>query len=175
MTKTVSTVSAFASVASAFIGRLVAIAAADGATQTYKVASLSDKIGSLKDGSKGEYVVLQNSADEAVVISLHPQKAKVLFAKGEEGAMSLVAEKKLTEAEYQAAANAIAATLPETDGAAAEEAKAPSKKALFMEVYNAGVAAGKARKDIKADASALNLSDAGFNTYYQNAKSGKWA
>lgn len=162
MTKTVST--AFASVASSFIGRMVAIADA-----TYKIASLSDKIGSLKDGSKGEYVVLQNAADEAVVISLHPQKAKVLFAKGEEGEMVLLDEGVgMTEADK-------AAVQAEADGAAVEEAKAPSKKALFMEVYNAGVEGGKTRKEIKADSSALGLSDAGFNTYYQNAKSGKWA
>lgn len=164
MTKSVST--AFASVATSFMGRLVAVALADGMTQTYKIASLSDKIGSLKDGTKGEYVVLQNAADEAVVISLHPQKAKVLFTKGEEGAMSLLAE-----AEKPAKKSKKAEAAPEADA----EAKAPSKKALFMEVYNAGVAASKARKDIKVDAAALGLSDAGFNTYYQNAKSGKWA
>jgi hypothetical protein len=52
-------------------------------------------------------------------------------------------------------------------------AKAPSKKDQFMAVFTANV--GKTRQEVKTAAESLGLSLAGFNTYYQNAKSGKWA
>lgn len=172
MTK--STATAFATFATSFIGRLVEVGAAND-KQTFMIAKLdADKIGSLKDGSKGEYVVLQSTADEAVLIALHPQKAKSLLSKGEFDGMTLLAdvaepveatpEKK---AKKEKKAKADVAVEP-------KEPKEPSKKDLFMDVYRAGVAAGKSRKDIKADCAVLGLSDAGFNTYYQNCRSGKW-
>jgi len=50
----------------------------------FKVAKLADKIGTMKNGDKAEYVVLTNENDEAVVIMLHPNVAKSLFEKGED-------------------------------------------------------------------------------------------
>lgn len=173
MTKTTTaTAVAFATFAAAFIGREVEVST-DDTPQIFKIAHLdTERTGSLKDGTKGEYVVLQNAADEAIVLSLHPQKAKALMTKGEFENMKLVAEAaaapKAKRAKKEKAAKA-----PEADTAV--EPKDPSKKELFMAVYRAGVEAGKTRKEIKADAAALGLTDAGFNTYYQNAKSGKWA
>jgi hypothetical protein len=173
MTKTLSPLAALVL---PMIGRAVLVADKTGTETEYKIAKLSDKLGSLKDGSKGEYVVLQNSADEAVVINVHPASAKRLVTKGEEAGMKLVPAAEADETEAGSTTETTEAAAPEADAAPADAApKSPSKKELFMTAYKAGVAAGSDRKTIKAAIADLGLSEAGFNTYYQNAKSGKWA
>lgn len=189
MTKTLSSIAALVL---PMIGRAVLVTDKAGTETEFKIAKLSDKLGSLKDGSKGEYVVLQNSADEAVVINVHPSSAKRLVTKGEESGMKLVpvAEADTTEVaadsqpaeDTSVAGETTEAAAPEADAAPADTApaadavpKGPSKKEQFMTAYKAGVTAGSDRKTIKAAIADLGLSDAGFNTYYQNAKSGKWA
>lgn len=181
-------VSAIASLVTPLIGRSVEVTDRSGDVATYTIAKLSDKIGSLKDGSKGEYVILQRADDAAVVISIHPQHAKRLVTKGEDSGMKLVAEAELSTEEQaavseeldeeQSTAEAGAEGELEADAAGetepapeAPEAKAPSKKERFMIAFKAGAD----RKAVKAAVADLGLSDAGFNTYYQNAKSGKWA
>lgn len=175
MSKTVAT--AIAALASTFIGATVMVN--DKATDTpvaYKVLKLSDKLGSLKDGTKGEYIVLARTDDEAIVINVHPQTAKTLFTKGEASGMQLVPaepEKKEKKARKVKAEKADAPATP----------KEPSKKDLFMEAYRGVVTkveagegdASSIRQQVKAAVAGLGLSDPGFNTYYQNAKSGKWA
>ena len=178
MTKT--TVSAIAALVLPMIGRAVLVADKAGTETEFKIAKLSDKLGSLKDGTKGEYVVLQNSADEAVVINVHPASAKRLVTKGEESGMKLVPVADATEGEPAATTEAAAtADTPPADATPAADAapaapKEPSKKEQFMIAYKAGVAALSDRKTIKAAVADLGLSDAGFNTYYQNCRSGKW-
>lgn len=193
MTKT--TVSAFAALASAFIGRAVLATDKTGDESRFTIARLSDKIGTLKDGSKGEYLVLTKDGESAVVMNIHPQSAKRLLTKGEESGMKLVeAEAALStdeQAEVQAELAAEVAPAVEPEAAApakkakkvkaepevpaVAEDKAPSKKALTVAMYKEMTAAGKPRKDIIARMkSELNLSAPGANTYYQNCKGGRW-
>lgn len=130
----------------------------------YLIAKLSDKMGKLNAKESAAYVVLTKINEEGTTVTLHPAHAKRLITKGEDSGFTMTP---------------VALAAPEADKPTVEAEpaapKAPSKKELFMEVYKAGTAAKKARKDIKADCASLELSDACFNTYYQNAKSGKWA
>lgn len=197
-----SNVSAIASLFAGVVGRAVLAAGKDGAADTrYKVAKLSDKLGTLKDGSKGEYVVLQREDDTAVVLNLHPNVAKKLFTKGEDAGLTLLAaetdeastpdaaEQEALKAELAAeqagastepadpaTATETASTATETPAADAEPAKEPSKKERTIAIVTAGQKAGLSRKDIIAKLrTELNMGVPGANTYYQNVKSGKWA
>lgn len=196
MSKT--TASVIASLFTANVGRIVLSAGKDGAEDVrYKVAKLSDKLGSMKDGTKAEYVVLQREDDTAVVINLHPNAAKKLLTKGEEAGLKLLptegdaepaeelsaeeqeAAKAELEAE-QAEKNAQDAGEPAAEeggeAEAAAEPKEPTKKERTIEMFKAMQADGKGRKDIIAKMkSELGLSAAGANTYYQNCKSGLWS
>lgn len=197
-----SNVSVIASLFAGVVGRTVLAAGKDGAADTrYKIAKLSDKLGSLKDGSKGEYVVLQREDDTTIVMNLHPNVAKKLITKGEDAGLTLLAaetaeagtpdaaEQEALKAEL-AAEQAGASTEPadpvtavetasattETDAPAAEPAKEPSKKERTIAIVTAGLKAGTARKDIIAKLrTELNMGIPGANTYFQNVKSGKWA
>lgn len=93
----------------------------------FKVAKLADKIGTMKNGDKAEYVVLTNKNDEAVVIMLHPNVAKKLFEKGEDtntGYKMVAVEEAQTESEYQADVNRLAATMTAEDSAKIAEREA---------------------------------------------------
>lgn len=200
-----SNVSVIASLFAGVVGRTVLAAGKDGAADTrYKIAKLSDKLGSLKDGSKGEYVVLQREDDTTIVMNLHPNVAKKLITKGEDAGLTLLADEAgtLDAAEQEAlkaelaAEQAGASTEPadpviatETAGAvtetdapdvdaapAAEPAKEPSKKERTIAIVTAGLKAGSTRKAIIAKLrTELNMGIPGANTYFQNVKSGKWA
>lgn len=182
-----SKLSAFASTIKPHLGAIVAVTAKDSTVTDFKIAKLSDKLGSLKNGDKGEYVVLQSLADKSVVINLHPASAQRLIKNGTEAGMVLAKAPEATDTPAAADAPAdapvekvkkaakVKAPKVEAEPAEPAEPKAPSKKDQFMTAYNAGVAAGSDRKTIKAAVAGLAISDACFNTYYQNAKSGKWA
>lgn len=175
------------------IGATVIAAAKDGKPEVkYTVARLSEKLGTMKNGDKAEYVVLTLTDDTAVVMNLHPEQAKRLFKKGEDSGLTVVpkeasdeptdAEQKDLQAELtgeQAGATVVAleTTGPVTEevkeAAAADAATEPkklSKKDQFMALYKAG----GTRKEVSVKAAAIGVSGPGFNTYYQNAKSGKW-
>lgn len=185
-----------ATIVTAVIGRTVIAAGKDGQPDTkYTVAKLSDKLGTLKDGSKGEYVVLTKDGETGVVLNLHPQHAKRLFTKGEDSGLTLVADAAVevkadepaadlstdeqadVKAELvaeQTPAAADAAPVDEAPAAPVKAAKEPSKKDRTIAIFKS--MAGSARKDIIAKMKTdLGLSDAGANTYYQNCKSGAWA
>jgi hypothetical protein len=189
-----------ATLAAALIGRTVTATDKAGATSTYTIAKLSDKLGTMKNGEKAEYVILQSSADAAVVMSLHPEAAKRLMTKGSDAGLVMADGTPAAEASTETVAEPAApvakvkkAKAPKAAKVKAEKpakvakvkkakeakpapaAKEPSKKDLFMAVYTPNAAAGKTRQEIKTAAESLGLSLAGFNTYYQNAKSGKWA
>lgn len=169
---------AFIALATAALGRQV-LEGTDNAT-SWRVTKLSDKIGSLKDGTKGAYVVLTSDDDKAFVMMLHPNRAQSLFKKGSDKDLTLVDEAKVvedliagtTEAELQAelAAEQASETVPEV----AVEEKKVSKKELFVEMYILMTSQGATRKEIRARVqSELAMSDACFNTYAQNCRSQK--
>lgn len=173
---------AFTELATAVIGRQVLAEAKDGTDKvSYRVSKLSDKIGSLKDGTKGAYVVLTRDDDTAVVMTLHPAHALRLFKKGSDSGLTLVDEAKVvedliagtTEAELQAELAAEQAADEVKPEVAVEGEKKASKKEQFVALFKS--MAGKSRKEVAAEAALLGLSPAGFNTYYQNCRSGKWA
>ncbi len=114
-----ATVSAIAALITPLFGRTVLSFDKAGAESRYTIARLSDKIGTLKDGSKGEYVVLTKDGETGVVLNIHPNTAKKLAAKGEGDNLKLVPTAELSEAEYQLAANKLAAegvTVVEPEG-----------------------------------------------------------
>lgn len=191
--------SAIAALVTNMIGATVIAAAKDGKPEVkYTVARLSDKLGTMKNGEKAEYVVLTLADDTAVVMNLHPEHAKRLFKKGEDSGLTVVAkevagdeqptaeEQKDLQAELTgeqastATVVALETTAPITEevkqAAVVEAAAAPaadkklSKKDQFMAIYKAG----GTRKEVSVKAAAIGVSGPGFNTYYQNAKSGKW-
>lgn len=219
-----TTTESIANLIAPLIGRTVISTDKHKVETRYTIARLSDKVGTLKDGSKGQYVVLTKDGETGTVINMHPNTAKKLAKTANadsfsllmdlkttqlpestpaaEGAGEVKAEgaadevkPKLTEAEYQAEANRLAAageTVVEPAGgvpvAGAAEAEAPkdeapaakapkvSKKSQTVAIFKTMTAEGKPRKDIIAKMKAdLGLSDAGANTYYQNCKSGAWA
>jgi hypothetical protein len=198
------TTSAIATLITPLIGRTVISTDKTGAESRYTISKLSDKLATLKDGSKGEYVILTKDGETGVVINMHPNTAKKLAKKGEGDnfvlAMALTqtaepkadpvvastepaadlsaAEQTDVKAELAAAqSGAPAADMPPKDEApvpAAKAAKEPSKKDRTIAIFKS--MAGGARKDIIAKMKTdLGLSDAGANTYYQNCKSGAWA
>ena len=67
-----------ASLITPLLGRTVISTDKTGAESRFTIARLADKIGTLKDGSKGEYVVLTKDGESGVVINLHPNTAKKL-------------------------------------------------------------------------------------------------
>ncbi len=170
----------------------------DGQESTFKIASLADKTGKLKNGEKGQYVVLQSQADTAVVVNLHPQAAQRLLADGEADGYKVIERVGAQAAESQTTTEATGTTEaapaekpakkakaekpakePKAPKVKAEkpanEPKAPSKKARTIELFTTMKAAGKTRAEIiAAMMSDLGLSQAGANTYYQNVKSGAW-
>ena len=158
---------------------------------------LTHKTGVLKDGSSAPYLHLVAEMGDKPEVDLHPQKAMELLKKGESGAYKILGElaasgtvsEEVQEVIGEVAApgsieptpaiiEAIAAfealPAPANEAAPVEEKK-ESKKAGTLRIYAAGVAAGKARKDIIAQMrTELDLSVPGANTYYQNCKSGMW-
>ena len=148
-----ATQTAFQALFANFAGNTVIATDTGGGQTEFKVAHLDTKVGTMKNGDTAEYVVLQRADDQAVVISLHPNTAKKLFSKGEEGVYKI----KAAEPEV--------VDQPET------ETKAPSKKDRAVAIYNSVVAAGGARKQAVAQfMSELGLSAPGASTYYQNCK-----
>jgi hypothetical protein len=83
-------VSAIAALIAPLIGRSVIATDKHGAETRYTISKLSDKVGTLKDGSKGEYVILSKDGETGVVINMHPNTAKKLATKGEGDQLKLV-------------------------------------------------------------------------------------
>jgi hypothetical protein len=133
-----------------FVGRLVGFTdETKNVSRRFKIVKLSDKFGALKNGNKAEYVILQDQADNAVLLSLHPRTATQLFKRGEDAGFKLLSE---------------------------TVTKSPSKKSLVVALYNKMVSEGAVRKEIVAKMkSDIGLSVNGANTYYQNCKSAIWA
>lgn len=157
-------ITSFASIVAAAIGHEVTSVKDN---TKYLIAKLSDKMGKLNAKESAAYVVLTKINEEGTTVTLHPAHAKRLITKGEDSGFTMTP--------VVLAAPEADKTTVEAEPVEPAAPKAPSKKEQFMEVFKAGTAANKARKDIKADCAPLELSDACFNTYYQNAKSGKWA
>lgn len=197
MTQATSTIAALIT---PLIGRTVIATDKTGVESRYTVAKLSDKIGTLKDGSKGEYVVLTKDGETGVVLNLHPNTAKKLATKGAGDQLTLVPVDGATDSIDRTALSAEPAAAEEAKGNGTEDsqgsdtpadeapaanaapadepaaAKAPrvTKKSQTVAIFQS--MAGKARKEIIAEMKTqLGLSDAGANTYYQNCKSGAWA
>lgn len=152
---------------------------------------LTHKTGVLKDGSSAPYLHLVAEMGDKPEVDLHPQKAMELLKKGESGAYKILGElaasgtvsEEVQEVIGEVAAPGLieptpaiieALPAPAAEAAPVEEKK-ESKKAGTLRIYAAGIAAGKARKDIIAQMrTELDLSVPGANTYYQNCKSGMW-
>lgn len=170
--------SAFASLALANLGAMVSMQASD---SSYVVDGLDAKMGTMKNGDKERYVVLRNPADTEDTISLHPEKAKELFNKGEQGSLRILKDiasaDPVAVTEVKAEVPAEAAESTEAAVKTEEKVKEPSKKekaaAIFKEVY--ATAEGKRKDVIARFKSELGMSDAGASTYHQNFKSGNWA
>jgi hypothetical protein len=86
-----STSTLIASLITPLLGRAVMSIDKDGTESRYTISKLSDKLGTLKDGSKGEYVILTKDGENGVVINMHPNSAKKLANKGEGDNFKLVA------------------------------------------------------------------------------------
>lgn len=84
------TTSAIAALITPLLGRAVLATDKAGAETRYTISKLSDKVGTLKDGSKGEYVILTKDGETGVVMNLHPNTAKKLATKGEGDMLKLV-------------------------------------------------------------------------------------
>lgn len=140
-------ITSFASIVAAAIGHEVTSVKDN---TKYLIAKLSDKMGKLNTKESAAYVVLTKIDEEGTTVTLHPAHAKRLITKGEDSGFTMTpvvlaapeADKPTVEAE----------PVEPTEPAAP---KAPSKKEQFMEVFKAGTAANKARKDIKADCDTL--------------------
>jgi len=175
-------VSLIASLVTPLIGRTVISTDKLGTESRFTIARLADKIGTLKNGSKGEYVVLTKDGETGVVINLHPNTALKLAKTANADGFSLlmdlhgpVSAAELSD-EEKAAVQAELAASQSTVVKAATEVKAPSKKSLTVTMFTSMTAEGKSRKDIiSAFKSQLGLSAACCNTYYQNIKSGLWS
>lgn len=171
-----------ASLITPLIGRAVIATDKHGAETMFTIAKLSDKIGTLKDGTKGEYVVLTKDGETGVVLNVHPNTAKKLATKGEGDMLKLVPAAEGNGAEPAASGEGENGDAAPNDAAAAPvdeapEAKEPkvTKKSQTIAIFTEMTAAGKVRKDIIAKMKTdLGLSDSGANTYYQNCKSGAW-
>lgn len=183
MTKT-ATMSAVATLFATMAGRHALTTAEDGTVTKYEFAELSAKLGKLKDKSEAEYVVLRNVADASITITLHPQHALRLMSKGEDSGMTLepIAEAASDETAPEAGA-AEAGAEAGAEAAPEAEPKAPSKKEQFIAIFlstangvkDAGGDPKTVRQLVKTNVAHLEISDACFNTYFQNVKSGKWA
>lgn len=179
-----ATHAAFTTLAMSMIGIRVLATEKDGSKTIYNVARLDTKIGTMKDGTKAEYVVLQRADNEAVVVSLHPNVAKKLFNKGADAgfeiepvsAADVIAAEEQVELqaeldEQQALTTEDADKVPEV----AKEVKV-SKKSQAVAIYKEVIAAGGARKEVIARFTAeLGMGAPGASTYYQNCKGGLWA
>ena len=88
-----------ASLTAAHIGRTVIRTDKTGAETRYTVSKLSDKLGTLKDGSKGEYVILTKDGETGTVINMHPNTAKKLLTKGDADGLSLLIDLKTEPAD----------------------------------------------------------------------------
>lgn len=169
--------------------RLCNVTNRDGSVEQYRIHALSDKTGTMKNGTKAPYVVLMNTKGNGVVVNLHPEHAKRLFKKGEDSGIEIIAHSpeevkpeevvapvvedvKAAEVVVPEVVAVETATATETPATEVSE-KAPSKKAMAVELFNKNV--GSARKDVIAlFISELNMSKLGAATYYQNIKSGQW-
>jgi hypothetical protein len=155
-----------ATLVTAALGRSVIAAGKDGLPDTkYTIAKLSDKIGTLKDGSKGQYVVLTKDGVEGVVLNLHPQHAKRLLTKGEDSGLKLVeatdvkaepaADLTATEqAAVKAELDAEQASAPVEMSDADKERLAAAKKAMISGADDALEPAGTAAPKDEAPAPA---------------------
>lgn len=166
--------------------RLCNVTNRDGSVEQYRIHALSEKLGTMKNGSKAPYVILMNTKGNGVVVNLHPEHAKRLFKKGEDSGIEIIAhspeEVNAEEVVAPVVEGVVAAEEVKPEVVAAEVTtpaanevaeKAHSKKAMAVELFNKNT--GSARKDVIAlFISELNMSKLGAATYYQNIKSGQW-
>jgi hypothetical protein len=79
------------------IGRTVISTDKHNVETRYTIARLSDKVGTLKDGSKGEYVILTKDGETGTVINMHPNTAKKLAKTANADNFSLLIDLKTTQ------------------------------------------------------------------------------
>ena len=148
----------FSSVAQTFFG-IVVESSKGGQRADYVVSALDTKTGTMKDGTKAEYVILKKADDQAVVISIHPSIAKKLFKSGESDQYKI---KPVTTEQVQEIAQLI------------DQAEKPaelSKKERALLIFADVAANGGARKQtIERFVNELGMSAPGASTYYQNCK-----
>lgn len=86
------TQTAIATLVAANIGRHIeATPKGESQPKIYKISRLANKMGTLKSGEKGEYVVISQTDAEDTVVSLHPNIVKELFDKGVSSGYKLLA------------------------------------------------------------------------------------
>ena len=135
----------------------------NGDAKMFRIAQLSDKIGTMKNGEKAPYVILVSDDQTGVVINLHPEHAKRLMKKGEDSGIKVVTE-VVTE---------VAPVIEAVVEVATEAAPLKSKKAQAIDIYVANAGA-KRKHIIDLFKDQLGMSDAGGATYYYNIHSGQW-
>lgn len=147
---------------------------------SYKISALAEKIGTMKNGDKANYVVLTREDNSAIVMPLHPNVINKLLKNGHDSGMTLVqmateqaandegtvateiievasevvnALPVVNEATTEVETAPVAADAVEAEVAAATE-EAPvaktTKKDRAIACYKDGHKLGKARKDIIA-------------------------
>jgi hypothetical protein len=131
-----STQASFALLATSFLGRQVLVAdRQSGNVSNFTITRLDEKLGTLKDGSKAEYLVLTSNDDSTVVITLHPQHAKRLLTKGSDSGLTLVGDVAPETSEVPAetvsteSAEVPAETATASEGEVAAEVLATSEQA----------------------------------------------
>lgn len=71
-------------------GATAIVADKHGEKTNYKVARLSDKLGTMKNGEKAEYVVLVREDNDSITMTLHPEAAKRLAKNGNDAGIELI-------------------------------------------------------------------------------------
>lgn len=153
----------------------------DGVVKTMTFQSLNaDKVGTLKSGDKAPYVMMVD--EEGQQSDMHPEIARKLLANGENKGYKLLADLTKTAEEVVTPTAELKPLTTEEQqqvNAADEQVNAApvvSLKQRFVALFTVMHAEGKARKEVKAAAQQqFTMSDACFNTYYQNCKSGMWS
>jgi len=160
----------------------------------YAMAIDTDKVGSLKDGSKGQYVILSAVGEPAKVIRLHPQAALALVTKHESGHFHLhpaATEVVMVDDSAPDVPEVAKVASPEVEVSKkkGKEVNPDSKKQLVASFYR------NKKKELEALGpivkvngrcplrtacmeymqKVLGMSGPGSSTYYQNLASGHWA
>lgn len=195
----------FAPYAATHLGLTVSSSIGPGTPAFLIIDRLSDKIGTMKSGQKAPYVELRgkNATDGDFLLQLHPEQAKRLFNKGQEGALRILGDltKSIEAADEEGPAivkEDVSTDVLATAGAetventsqTVESTEPASETQSTAQIDSTPVSQaaepskkdrfmtifrlGGTRKEIREAVRSFVPSEPGFATYYQNAKSGKW-